>query len=186
MRICSPHVGISPDSNQGGEVHERELLKHLAYLGNEIEIILPEGKNYEKGIPNWKVTEIPISRGYTWYGSPFLFFTSLQRIWREKGFDILRIHSLRNVGTAAWIFKALKRTKVPLVSHHHHIEDDEGMIQMVDRFVLNRSDLVITVSRFSKEQLVRKMGIDPDKIFYVYPGIEEKCAPFEKKSCFSP
>jgi glycosyltransferase involved in cell wall biosynthesis len=177
MRICSPHVGISPYSNRGGEVYEREVLKHLASLGVEIEIILPRGKKYEKGIPNWRVTEIPVSRGYTWYGSPFLFYTPLVRIWRERGFDILRVHSLRNVGTAAWIFRALNGIKIPLVSHHHHMEDDEGMIQMVDRFVLNRSDMVITVSRFSKEQLVSRVRIDPGKVDYVHDGIEEKYVP---------
>ena len=48
MRICSPHVGLSPYSNQGGEVYEREILKHLASLRVEIEIILPGGKEYEK------------------------------------------------------------------------------------------------------------------------------------------
>ena len=177
MRICSPHVGLSPYSNQGGEVYEREILKHLASLGAEIEILLPEGKEYEKGIPNWRVTEIPVSRGYTWYGSPFLFFSPLRRIWKERGFDVLRVHSLRNVGTAAYVFKAWNRLRVPLVSHHHHIEDDEGMIQMIDRFVLNRSGLVITVSRFSKEQLMSRMGVNPEKVDYVYDGIEEKYVP---------
>jgi glycosyltransferase involved in cell wall biosynthesis len=177
MRICSPHVGISPYSNQGGEVYEREVLKHLAFLGAEIEIILPKGKDYEKGIPNWRVTEIPVSRGYTWYGSAFLFYTPLLRIWKERGFDILRIHSLRNVGTAAWIFRALNGTRIPLVSHHHHIDDDEGIIQMIDRFVLNHSDMVITVSRFSREQLVSRVGIDPEKVDYVHDGIEEKYVP---------
>ena len=178
MRICSPHVGISPDSNQGGEVYERELLKQLSYLGAEIEIILPRGKKYEKGIPNWRVTQIPISRGYTWYGSPFLFFTPLLKIWRKKRFNILRVHSLRNVGTAAILFKAFNMIKVPLVSHHHHIEEGEGMVQAVDCFVLNRSDLVITDSRFSKNQLLNQMGIDVEKIRWVHGGIEEKYVPF--------
>jgi len=177
MRICSPHVGLSPDSNQGGEVYERELLKQLSYLGAEIEIIIPRGKKYEKGIPNWRVTQIPISRGYTWYGSPFLFFTPLLKIWRKKRFNILRVHSLRNVGTAAILFKAFNMIKVPLVSHHHHIEEGEGMVQAVDCFVLNRSDLVITDSRFSKNQLLNQMGIDVEKIHCVYGGIEEKYVP---------
>jgi len=84
MRICSPYVDISPYSNQEGEVYEREVLKHLAYLGAEIEIVLPKGKCYEEGIPNWRVTQLPVSHGFTWYGSPFLFFYPLHRIWKER------------------------------------------------------------------------------------------------------
>jgi len=30
MIICSPHISIAPESSSGGEVYEREVLKHLA------------------------------------------------------------------------------------------------------------------------------------------------------------
>jgi len=40
MIICSPHVGVAPESSSGGEVYERELLKHLALLGVAIEPVL--------------------------------------------------------------------------------------------------------------------------------------------------
>jgi len=176
MKICSPHVGISPESNSGGEVYEREILKHMALLGASIEIILPRGKPYEAGIPNWNVTQLPVGRGYTWYGAPILFLPAINRVWKERGFDILRIHSLRNTGTAALLFRILSHAKVPLISHHHHIDEANP----IDRWILKASDRIVTVSKFAKAQLIDIYGLDPKKIFVIYNGIDSKFMPEEK------
>ena len=39
MIICSPQYGLKPNSNAGGEVYDEKVLKGLANLGNQIEII---------------------------------------------------------------------------------------------------------------------------------------------------
>src|SRR3990167_3249711 len=46
MIVCSPQLGISPGSNLGGEVYDREILKGLDAIGVETLIILPFGKKH--------------------------------------------------------------------------------------------------------------------------------------------
>jgi len=46
VRICSPHCGIDPGTNSGGETYEREILRHLAGQGHVIDIMLARHKRY--------------------------------------------------------------------------------------------------------------------------------------------
>lgn len=179
MRICSPHVGISPESNLGGEVYEREILKHLALLGVQSEIILPRGKPYEKNIPNWRVHYTFFGRGYRWYTSNLVFPAYIKRVYDRVGFDVLRVHSLRFVGPAALWARRLYRLSVPVVAHHHHL-DVNWLNGLIEKRVIEGADCLVTDSDFSKEQLVNELGIDPAKITVVRAGIDQRFVPQPK------
>lgn len=42
LTVCSPQLGISPESNLGGEVYDREVIKSLCENGIKVIIILPK------------------------------------------------------------------------------------------------------------------------------------------------
>ncbi len=49
--------------------------------------------------------------------------------------------------------------------------------QLVVRRSIKKSRFIITVSKFSKKEIVRTLGLDPDKIFVTYNGVSEDYKP---------
>jgi hypothetical protein len=114
MIICSPHVGLAPESSSGGEVSEREVLKHLALLGARIDLILPGRALCWTNIRNWHVHRTRLPKGFRWYVSNLVFPPYIKRVYAQQPFDLLRAHSLRFVGPAALWARRRYRLPVPV------------------------------------------------------------------------
>jgi glycosyltransferase involved in cell wall biosynthesis len=176
MRICSPHCGLDPESTSGGETYERELLRHLAARGAVLDILLARHKRHPEGVPNWVIHRLPIGRGLRWPVAMLLLPPMIRRLHDKTRFDLLRVHSLRYIGPAALIARRRYRLDVPIVSHHHHL-DPSPLNRLIERRVIEGSDRVITVSQFSRRQLVLELEIDPDRVEVVPNGIDARFAP---------
>lgn len=175
MRICSPQLGLSPQASLGGEVYDYEILTRLAKLGGEIEVLLPAGLSYPQQ-PGLRVTPIPLRRGYRWFVSNLVFVPYIGRLYRQRPFDVLRVHSLRFTGLAALWARRLYRLPVPIIAHHHHLDRDRWTDQ-IERRVAQAVDLIITGSCFSQAQLGQELGVATEKVVVVYYGIDERYQP---------
>lgn len=181
MRICSPQLGISPDSNLGGEVHDREILKALAGLGVEIDIILPFGKKHEK-VEGWNIYYLPLPFVYPPWLFNFLILPYLFWIYHKKPFEILRVHSPYFVGPAALFFKFFNQ-KVKLVVVYHHLENNR-VYRFIDKVLIKNYNLIITVSESTKNELAGIYQIDISKVKVVPNGVNTekyKYRPKDKK-----
>lgn len=145
MKICSPQLGLSPDSNLGGEVHDREMIKALDSLGVETLIILPLWKKHPI-LKHAKIYFLPVPFVYPSWLFNFLILPYLFFLYQKYRFDILRIHSPYFVGFGALAFK-LFFPKVKLVATFHHLESKN-----LDQFLARKFDLVITVSGETRRQ----------------------------------
>jgi glycosyltransferase involved in cell wall biosynthesis len=180
MRICSPQLGIAPNATLGGEVYDRETLTHLAELGVEVEVILPAGLPYPANVP-WRVTRVPLRKGYRWFVSNLVFVPYIGRIYRQQPFDLLRVHSLRFTGLAALWARRIFRLPVPIVAHHHHVDRDRWS-KIIDGGVVQQVDRVITVSDFARRQLIAEIGAPPTRVEVAYNGISEIYRPDPARS----
>jgi phosphatidylinositol alpha-1,6-mannosyltransferase len=90
--------------------------------------------------------------------------------------DVLRAHSVRYIGPAALIARRRHRIDAPLIVHHHHI-DPGPLVQLVDRRVFLACDLIVTVSDFSRRQLVDELGVPESKIVAIHDGVDTRFAP---------
>lgn len=176
MRVLSPHCGIDPESASGGETYERELLRHLAGLGVVIDIALARHQRHPEGVPNWNVHRLPIGRGLRWPVAMLLLPPVIRRLHAETRPDLLRVHSLRFVGPAALIARRRYRLDVPIVAHHHHL-DPSPLNRIIERRVIAGSERVITVSGFSRRQLVGSLGVSAEQVEVVPNGIDERFRP---------
>jgi len=176
MRVCSPHCGLDPETTSGGETYERELLINLARLGMVSDLILARHQRVPEGVANLVVHRLPMGRGLRWPVAAGVFPPAIARVYRQTRFDLLRVHSLRYTGPAALIARRFARLDVPIVSHHHHL-DPGPLNALVDRRVLMASERVITVSEFSRQQLVSTLGIPADRVEAVPNGVDEKFTP---------
>jgi glycosyltransferase involved in cell wall biosynthesis len=181
MRICSPHCGVAPETTSGGETYERELLARLGHAGVEVELILARGKLHPEGVPHWTVHRFPMGRGLRWYVAPFVVPAAIKRVWDERGFDLLRVHSLRYIGPGALWARRRFNLDVPVVSHHHHL-DASPLNRIIEKRVVEVSDRVVVGSEFGKRQLAAELGVRTDHVCVVHYGVDAAFAPGSPRS----
>lgn len=105
----------------------------------------------------------------------YLYTQLSEQIARNIDFDIIHAHD--------WItFAAGLRIKQtsgkPLVLHVHSLETDRAgesvrnSIYFLEKEVMEAADTILSVSQFTKDQIVKHYGIDHSKIHVVHNGIE--------------
>ena len=176
LRICSPHCGVAPETTSGGETYERELLVRLGRAGIRIEIILAQGKPHPHETPNWTVHRFGIGRGLRWYVAPLVVPAAIRRVYRDVGFDLLRVHSLRYIGPSALWARRRWALDVPIVSHHHHL-DPSPLNRVVEKRVVEGSDRVVVGSEFARRQLAAELGSRTDHVSVVHYGVDSAFTP---------
>jgi len=170
--VCSPQLGLSPKTNLGGEVYDREIIEKLCNLGVRVVVILPFGKKY-KHHKNLKVYFLPIPIVWPPFIFNFLIIPWLFYIyWKEK-FNILRVHSPYFTGIGALIFKIFY-SNVPIVATYHHLEDEKLLYRLINKLFINKWDKIVTDSGFCKKELIENYDIKNDKIKIVYSGIKKR------------
>lgn len=179
VKIYSPQLGISPHSNLGGEIHDREILKALAELGVKIEILLPKNKPYKKDIKNWHVQHLPIKHIFPPYIFNLLIIPYLFKTYKKVHFNILRVHNPYFVGLGAMIFKLFHR-QMPVVASYLHLEERSPFFTLIDKLIIKKFDLIIALSAATKKDIIRRYGVDSAKIAVVYPAVAKKFVPKHK------
>lgn len=176
LSLCSPHCGVAPETTSGGETYERELLARLGQGGTRVELILARGKPYPAHVPNWTVHRFAIGRGLRWYVAPFVVPDAIGLVWRERPFDLLRVHSLRYIGPAALWARRLYGIDAPIVAHHHHLDPDR-LNGVIEKRVIAGADAVVVGSEFARRQLRDELGVRTDHVSVVPYGVDAAFAP---------
>lgn len=168
MRLTAggPHYyTLRPDSTVGGEVYERELLARLPDHGIDLELGLP--RDHSAGDLRARVTVLRHRLGLHWLLAPLVFTPYVIRLLRRGRVDLLRGHSLRHTGPALLLGRALTRSRVPVVLHHHHLYPRWARLEAA---IARRADAVITVSEHSRAALVGA-GVPPERVHVVAEGV---------------
>src|SRR3990167_10618170 len=135
MQILNPACGIAPEASSGGEVHEREILRHLPAHEVEPLVFLAPGKAHP---PDVKVRRWAALRHLRWWSAPFFLapeITGAAKVFPE--IRLIRAHSLRYLGMAAVL--AGRRVGLPVAVQVHHL--DGGPLAWLDRWGIRRAEL---------------------------------------------
>jgi len=173
ISICSPQLGLSPESNSGGEVYDREVISHLCQKNITVHTLLPRGRTFPK-LDNLKVKHALIRSMIPPYFFNLFVFPYLLKTYFVHRFDILRVHNPYFVGPSALLFKYMF-PKVPLVLSHLHLEN--GFNQFIDRLTIKKYDHIITISQSTKNEIVENFNYPASKISVAYPGVDKKFQP---------
>jgi glycosyltransferase involved in cell wall biosynthesis len=178
LRICSPQLGLSPNSILGGEIYDREILKQLAHRGNQIEIILPWGKPHDR-VANWHITNVPLPfivppHLYNVLVLPYLF-----SLYKSKSFDILRIHSPTFIGVAAEIFK-FRYPQVPVIGVYHWLGEGGWVGDYLNPRLIQKFDGIICDSQTTRKQIISDFHKSPDCVFAIHNGVDPSLKPNAK------
>jgi glycosyltransferase involved in cell wall biosynthesis len=161
-----PHYyTLRPDSTVGGEVYERMLLERLPAHGIDLELGLPRDHAVAAPPEGWRITVLRHRLGLHWVVAPLVFTAYARRLARRV--DVLRGHSVRHTGPALLLGRALARTRVPVVLHHHHLYPRWARLEAA---IARRADAVITVSEHSRDQLVA-LGVPAGRVHVIREGI---------------
>ena len=166
LTLCSPEIGIDPESNLGGEVYDREILKALAGHGVQVIIPLPRGERCES-VANWVI--VPTRRHWWKYYEYNLIFrrTVARLIAAGRTFDILRAHSATSTGPG--LVGVARRHAIPCHLHYHHWER-HTIRNLIEKWTLPRYDLVTTDSEYSRRVLIERYGLR-NRVEVAYPGV---------------
>lgn len=176
MIICSPQLGLNPNSVLGGEVFDREILLGLAKKGVKIEIIIPKNKPYDKNIKNWNITHIPISHFPAIFGN-ILYLPYLLLIHKKTKFEVIRLHQPQFLGLAAIIFKLFHKN-VKLVATYHQFRETNYLL--FTKYLNNYWDHIICDSENVKNKIIATYNVKPDKITVVHNGVPIYLEPQKK------
>jgi len=96
------------------------------------------------------------------------------QISAEKNFDVIHAHDWI---TFAAGLKIKSNSHRPLVLHIHSLETDRAgesvrnEIYEIEKHAMHEADRVISVSQYTKDQIIKHYAIDPEKITVVHNGI---------------
>jgi len=102
-------------------------------------------------------------------------------IARQQDFDIIHAHDWLTYGAG---IAAKEATGKPLVLHIHATEVDRSggnglneEIYELEKAGFEAADLVVAVSEFTRQTLINRYGINPDKVTVVHNGIDIHSTP---------
>ena len=169
MMICSPQLGLSPESNSGGEVYDREVINRLCDKGVKVLTLLPKSRPYLYN-KNLTVKYAPVKIMYPPQVFSAFVLPYLIKTYRQERFDILRVHNPYFVGPAAAIFNKIF-PKVPVVASFLHLEN---------QWLTGKFDHIITISKSTKTEIIESLHYPSEKISVAYPGVDERFRPGRK------
>lgn len=171
IKICCPVLGIDPESNSGGGVHDRELLKALAEEGAEVEILMPKNRPHFKNIKKWHIEYTPITHIFPPYLFNIFVLPYLFKKYQEKKFNCIRVFNPYFAGPAIYLFKIFHKN-VPIIANYNHLEDSP-VKKLIDKILINRWDKIVAISEFTKKEIIEKYKVPPSKIEVSYIGVEK-------------
>ncbi|MDZ7586587.1 MAG: glycosyltransferase family 4 protein [Patescibacteria group bacterium] len=180
LTVCSPQLGLSPESNSGGEVYDREVINRLCDKGVKVFTLLPKNRPYQKH-QNLTVTYAPIQPMYPPHIFSVFVLPYLIKTYKKEKFDILRVHNPYFVGPAAAIFKKLY-PQVPIVASYLHLES--GFNHYIDKSVVKSFDHIICISQNTKQEIIDTLNYPKEKISVAYPGVDDRFQPPPKAKAF--
>lgn len=156
----------------GTEYYSQEIIKHLAQLDHQNEYIL-----YSPTKPLNDLAKLP--KNFRWEVMPFpRFWSQIRLAWAlmatserpmvvfEPAHTIPLIHPVRIVVTVHDLgFKHFPKLYTPFERLYHNFSAN---------FSVKHADHIITVSEYTKQDILKHYKINPNKISVIYHGFDNK------------
>lgn len=168
IKICSPQLGLSPDSHLGGEVYDYFTIKGFGQMGIKVFTYLPKNKYFDNSLKNVKNEYSTFKHIVPPWLFSFISLPFMVRTYKRQKFDILRIHSPRFLGLAGVIFNRMY-PNVPILSSGVTV-DDSVFFYWIEKWIFTLSKKIIVQSSYMKNRLIRRFNLPEEKIFITYGG----------------
>ncbi|MCL5732144.1 MAG: glycosyltransferase family 4 protein [Candidatus Thermoplasmatota archaeon] len=187
MKIAVIGWELPPAFSGGLGVHTINLFGRLAAIMN-IDVYVPAMKRLGRNYP-FNVVPVRLQRGVI--GNPYEIegfpdFREAVDDYNVRVFERFDPHGVSLVHCHDWItFRAgeMIREKygIPLVVTFHSTERDrsgnfnpQADIMSLEKEGAKAADRIIAVSKFTRDEIIRDYGADPDKITVVHNGVDNE------------
>lgn len=176
MKICSPQLGLAPNSILGGEVFDREILLGLAKEGVEVEIILPNGKQYGKPLKNWRISFVGIPHALAVMYN-IIFIPAILKAYFRRKIRIFRVHSPKYIGLGLIILKAFCKDMKLIATYH---QPNESNFFFLSKIINLQWDHIVCDSERVKSEVCSKYNVDEKRVTVVHNGVPDYLSPQSK------
>jgi glycosyltransferase involved in cell wall biosynthesis len=179
IKVCSPQLGLSLESQLGGEVHDSNLVLQMAKKGIKFSVLLPRHKSYPKH-KNIVVQNLMMSHIFPPHVFNILSLGFVIQKYQNQSIDILRIHTPYFLGfTALLVKKLFSNSKIVTTIH---LKEERIDLLLILNSTIKSYDHIFTVSNYLKKWLVTSYKIAPNKITVISNGVENFLKPGPKDS----
>lgn len=173
----------------GTETYSFQLLRHM--------LVLPAAKSHDWVVFTRGISARFLRRKYAWMKGSHVQVVEIKmsRLWTQVGLAGATWRSYPEVGQldVLWIpahtLPVLRNPRVRSVVTIHGLEYEwlpeyENLLQrwylpLSTKYAISSSDLLLSVSAYTKDQIVARLGVLPEKIVIVSEGVDVKF--FSKK-----
>jgi glycosyltransferase involved in cell wall biosynthesis len=190
MRIAFITFEYPPFIIGGAGVYALNITRELAKLGHQVVVFVPDilGVKYETTLANIEFKKIKINEKIPFKALSYWIYLP-QEIKRQEinqKFDIIHFN-----GISYWFLKKKISAAHQVITIHHLVKDvtksnnetilyrirnfseeSNFFIECIERRCINSVDRIISVSEFTKNQIVNTYKIDPSKVFTIYNGFD--------------
>ena len=192
MRIAFVTFEYPPFIIGGSGIYAINVTRELAELGHEVTVFTPEIESIESvdNTENLKVCRIALNDNLPF--KAFQFWLKLPKAIMKtelsNKFDIIHFN-----GLSYWFMKNKLSKASNIVTIHHLVTDaiksnnlslisriwdisgeNSFFMPFIEKRCIKCADKIISVSKFTKKQIVETYRISPDKVDVIYNGIELK------------
>ena len=192
MRIAFITFEYPPFILGGAGTYAVNVTRELAKLGHDVTVFTPQIESIESvdNTENLKVCRIALNDNLPFRALQFWLKLpeALKDIESSNKFDIIHFN-----GLSYWFIKKKLSEAPNIVTIHHlvtdsikcnnlslisRIKDISGensfLIPFLEKRCIKYADKIVSVSKFTKKQIVDTYGTSPEKIYVIYNGIELK------------
>ncbi len=193
MRVLVLGWEFPPAKTGGLGTHCYELVRNLGRKGISVLLLIPKkSEDARCNLQNVEIVEVgsllsnpynpkgstTFERGYGWnfFAEVKAFNEECAALASTREFDIIHCHDWMTIPAGQ---ELKKRTGKPLVFTIHSTEYDRTAnlypfknIVDVEKRGIDEADLVITVSKNMKEQLIQRYQADEKKVTVIYNGVD--------------
>ena len=184
MKICMLGWEFPPKISGGLARHCYALAKELVLLGNEVYITIPR-KNapLQNEVDGIKIVKVDYKFEKKTYADEvntiiYKYSNNVFKTVKNLGvkFDIVHAHDWMTFPAAVELKKLSKK---PLVVHVHATEFDRNggnfgnpIVHEIENFGVENADIVIAVSNFTKNIILKNYNANPENVFVVHNAVD--------------
>lgn len=189
MRICFLSFEFPPFVLGGAGIYASNITNELSKLGHEVHVLSPSC-NIENGVFRSNSIRHYIPIAHKRFLNIPSFWLKLVRKYNHickavGGFDILHSNVISDFSLCNWQVKTprvvtvhhlsrLVAKKMPLMQRIFDISSETGFVPLIEKSVISRSDKIIAVSNYTKNNLISVYDICPSRIKVIHNGINLK------------
>ncbi len=179
MKICSPQLGLNPNSYLGGEVYDYEIIKGLCKKGIKVNVLLPKKREYERH-SNLKTNFLPITHIIPPHIFNILALPFMIKQSKMNSYDILRLHNPYFLGIGGWVIKKIYPNKKIVTDIL--LAEERLDLKIILKKTIHIYDHIFVLTNYLQRWLENEYGFDHKKTTVIYGGVSKELYPANKDS----